>query len=471
LRAESERACDDLALLSGIRASDYAEHLLDIVTSVRHHRAPALALAMATRGEFEGRMLAILDPERKREGPGRAQSVLLVGGGVLVAALLGVITPASSLANEVRHVASHGQAKVAASMPLAHSASDTITVRRGLDALDDAALETRRRVIDSTQALLQSLQSRVYGGRGVSNPTDTASIAAAAQRSAIGARAAQAALPVGLQLSQLIFSGMSKGISEAQAELSKPKTPSVKPDTSERAALLAKVLRTNETTELRRISAWGLMQFATQPVAFHALIESLQGEDAWTVREMAAWSLSASYGNDVAIRALAKAAVDEKDVPVRETAVWALVSIARTGDPTAVSAFEHAYASADAGVRETAVWGLGTRARATASIVLRMALVDNDSHVRTTAAWALKQIGDSNTVPWLDAALRKESNSDVQYAMLRALASMDDAALPTISRLVDDRDPAIRALAIRSLAGASLHDPWPQPRPRPRPRP
>ena len=49
LRAESERACDDLALVFGARPSDYAEHLLDIVTCVRDHNTPAIALAMAHR--------------------------------------------------------------------------------------------------------------------------------------------------------------------------------------------------------------------------------------------------------------------------------------------------------------------------------------------------------------------------------------------------------------------------------------
>lgn len=53
LRNESERACDDLALACGARASDYAEHLLDIVTSVRHDSTPSVALAMARRKEFE----------------------------------------------------------------------------------------------------------------------------------------------------------------------------------------------------------------------------------------------------------------------------------------------------------------------------------------------------------------------------------------------------------------------------------
>ncbi|PYP62740.1 MAG: hypothetical protein DMD26_15635, partial [Gemmatimonadetes bacterium] len=80
LRAESERACDDLVLSCGARASDYADHLLDIVISVRHQGAPATAMPMARRRELEGRVLAILDPAVARIGPGRVQSATLLAG-------------------------------------------------------------------------------------------------------------------------------------------------------------------------------------------------------------------------------------------------------------------------------------------------------------------------------------------------------------------------------------------------------
>jgi len=53
LRAESERACDDVALELGVQPSDYAEHLLDIASQIRAREMPAVALAMANPNEFE----------------------------------------------------------------------------------------------------------------------------------------------------------------------------------------------------------------------------------------------------------------------------------------------------------------------------------------------------------------------------------------------------------------------------------
>src|SRR5258705_11347788 len=93
LRAESERACDDLALSCGTRATDYAEHLLDIVTSVRRETTPMVALAMARRKEFEGRMLAILDPELRHSTPSRRQSAALIGSLALISIVVGAAAP------------------------------------------------------------------------------------------------------------------------------------------------------------------------------------------------------------------------------------------------------------------------------------------------------------------------------------------------------------------------------------------
>jgi beta-lactamase regulating signal transducer with metallopeptidase domain/HEAT repeat protein len=101
LRAESERACDDLAIRSGARASDYAQHLLDIVTSIRGPVAPAVACTMARKRDFEGRMLAILDPERRRGTPSRVRAMALVGTlGALYAVIgIAVLAPRAAVAS------------------------------------------------------------------------------------------------------------------------------------------------------------------------------------------------------------------------------------------------------------------------------------------------------------------------------------------------------------------------------------
>jgi beta-lactamase regulating signal transducer with metallopeptidase domain len=72
MRVEREHACDDYVLRDGTAPSLYAGELLEMVRSIgtpSHDRAaPAFAaLAMARRSEFEGRMLAILDPRLDRD--------------------------------------------------------------------------------------------------------------------------------------------------------------------------------------------------------------------------------------------------------------------------------------------------------------------------------------------------------------------------------------------------------------------
>ncbi|HEX8320234.1 M56 family metallopeptidase [Longimicrobium sp.] len=68
LREERERACDDAVLTIGARPSAYADHLLTLVRSLGRSEGPVAALAMARRSQFEGRLLAILEPANPRRG-------------------------------------------------------------------------------------------------------------------------------------------------------------------------------------------------------------------------------------------------------------------------------------------------------------------------------------------------------------------------------------------------------------------
>ncbi len=125
MRFERERACDDVVLLCGSRASDYAAHLLDLARSLRsRHRHSLAALAMARPSHLEGRLLSILDAGCPRRGLTRPTVAL----GLI--ALMALILPLSVV---------HLGVRSAAALPVRGQA-------RAATAKDEAPAEPRRTV-------------------------------------------------------------------------------------------------------------------------------------------------------------------------------------------------------------------------------------------------------------------------------------------------------------------------------------
>jgi beta-lactamase regulating signal transducer with metallopeptidase domain/ketosteroid isomerase-like protein len=140
--AERERACDDQVLLSGAKASDYANDLLEIARTLG---APwptsQVSTAMARRSQIAGRLLAVLDPHLARRGarPGRAALAVALG---LAAVLPLAAVHAAPSGPSVRVVEASGPGSSAAP---SSGAADLQADWSGLDAQNQALVEALRR--------------------------------------------------------------------------------------------------------------------------------------------------------------------------------------------------------------------------------------------------------------------------------------------------------------------------------------
>ena len=451
LRSESERACDDLALECGTRATDYAEHLLDIVTSVRREGTPMIALAMARRKEFEGRMLAILDPELAHSRPSRRQSAALIVTLAMISVVVGAAAPAPKTATQRdARVAERrsGDSSATLSSSAASSASSR-PLARDEAASKDMALPhttyTRERLRTQTR-----VDSRLDTQMSMSVQVPQSSVK--------------------LSNKDKVVEILSPSVSARINDIVRAATSGAKKDAQddERPALLAKVLHTDSSASLRRVAAWGLHEYADRQVASEALATALRRDTDEGVREMAAWALGEGDEHSVAVEALRAALHSDASVAVRRTAAWALGNV---GDDGATSTLVDALGDANADVRYRAIWALGSIEPKQAPKQLIAMLSDKDERVREITAWALYQIEDPAAAPALQAALRTESDKDLQLSYIRALASMGEKSVDAIRPLLESSDPRVKSMAVHALAGGHATGPWPRPMPMPRPRP
>jgi beta-lactamase regulating signal transducer with metallopeptidase domain/HEAT repeat protein len=435
LRSESERACDDLALVCGARAADYAEHLLDIVTSVRRDSTPSVALAMARRKEFEGRMLAILDPELRHSSPSRRQSATLIGSLALISIVVGAAAPAPRASSDT-----------SPNVPVRESESSPIMKEK--DHSDSYQIINGAGTHAGAQTATSQAEHRSMSTLVVTE-TDNAQPSAQANP-----RADVHSVSTRAELLEVLRQGGAKSASK---------------DSDERPALLAKVLSTDSDPNLRRIAAWGLAEYAHIQVAADALSNALRHDTNATVREMAAWALADANRSGIAVDALAAALHGDGNTRVRVISAWALGNV---GGRSVADALAAALSDENVEIRKRAAWALGNADLKQAPPALIALLRDPDSDMRELVAWTLYQIEDPAAIPALETALRAEKNNkNLQIAYIKALAATGEKSVEALKGLLESKDPEIKSIAVRALAGGNATGPWPWPWPEPRPFP
>jgi beta-lactamase regulating signal transducer with metallopeptidase domain len=394
LRAESERACDDLVLSCGARPSEYAQHLLEMVTSVRDYGAPIMALPMARKKEFEGRMLAILDPAIRRASPGRVQSATVVATVGVLSLTVAAVAPAAP-----RFETPQASPIVQGSLP--QPSAPPVVPRLG-----------------------QLSEPRPSSARSEEGPPT----------------------PQASQPSQ----------SERASDAPRP-TPSAEMaqsgDTT-RAAMLVRILQSDPDAHVRRTAAWGLNDIHTLG-GRDALIRALRTDSDWEVREMSAWAL-ADYRVDVAQSALVdglrdknakvraicawalgnigskkdvgelESAASDSDEDVREAAIWAIGQMSVKSAPAIVV---NALTDNSERVRLVSAWALGEIADpSSANALVRAFQTETASEVRQAEIRALAEMGKMSQAV-LDLAL-KSSDPELRRRAVAVLAGSGNSSWP-----------------------------------------
>jgi len=372
LRIESERACDDLVLGVGTRPSEYADHLLQIVCRASHSRTPAVALPMAQRHEFEGRMLAILERVARRE-PASGRHAAILG-----ALALSLVIPLAALA-PVRTIPTlPAELRTPPVTQLDTTKSPSASPSPTPSATPSATASATASATPSPTPRPLPLVTRV----------DTAGVVAALVR-ALDDSVASVREDAAYALGQL---------SAAAA---------VEP--------LAARLERDPAVKVREMIAWALGQIENRS-STPALGAAAQRDSSDDVRAMAVWAL-AQLADEAAVPTLTSLLRD-RSTEVRGRAAWAIGSIE---PPSAPEGLITALGDPSPDVRLKAAWALGQIADPSAVSRLGATLRDSSAEVRRAAMWALGQIGGEPAQAALLQAL-EDPDPEVRARAARALA-------------------------------------------------
>ena len=405
LRVERERACDDAVLQLGTRASDYANHLLDIA---REHRAPGLsasaAVAMARRSQLEGRMLAILAPGIRR-ATSRSSAILaaalLTGAALAVSALTPAAQPGGAAPEtEIRT----GPSQESATQETTQAQEDP--ARRRAEAMRQRAEERRERAEARAEAMRERTEAIREQADEMRERLARGDFALSGDSISVVLDAARRAMRA------VEIDGVEIQIGDALRALRQ------------------------EPREL-------------DPRLVRTFIGALGDTDA-EVRERAARALGRSRVSEAA--PALRTALRDENAEVRERAAWAL---GRIRDEAAVDSLVGLLDDPEPDVRERAAWALGMLRIPAAVDGLVATLDDADEDVQERIAWALGRIRDERATDGLITALDLVAG-DALEEVIEALGRIGgDRAMDALIRLMDAPDPELRRAAIEALSGWS----------------
>lgn len=390
LRAESERACDDLVLRVGTRPSTYADHLLQIVRDAGRAAIPASALPMAQRHEFEGRMLAILEADARRDPPRVRHTIVALAAFALLLLPLAGLGPAAASADQP---SMPEQEQVQPPEPPAVDAQPTAEGREeegDQQAAEDARVPAQTETIDLDMRIdvssfdFSSLTAQDTGVIGALREA-LRDPSAEVRREAVWGLGSLGATSVVPDLVALL----GRETDEETRELTVWSLAHLGDDSAIDA--IAQAARSDEGADVREMATWALGQFRSAST-LPAVLDALADEDE-EVRGIAAWAIG-TMRPETAPPALIDA-LDDESGEVREHAAWAVGQI---GDPAAISGLTDLIADDEAG--EAALWAIGRIGGEAARPALMEALRNGNPEVRAAAARALAGRSGSHPWPW-----------------------------------------------------------------------
>jgi HEAT repeat protein/beta-lactamase regulating signal transducer with metallopeptidase domain len=475
LRIERERACDDQVLMSGGKASSYAEHLLDIARSLRATLvSPLGAVAMARPSQLEGRVLAILDPDRRRRAFSKGQSMTAMALAVLV------IVPIAAMAPATDSIESAWSANKASQDP------GLVTEVAAPELAANA-----ESVTDMTALVESAKPMDAFAAAATETAAGLAETVSRGMLPKVAARRPQVAIPDTIDTrKRKVVDAFIGALDDEDEQIRRQAAHMLGEIEDERAIpALKETLKNDDSREVRRAALWALSEMDTDEImpvlldlaadetddearrqlawmigenadrgdrrAGEVLIKLLKDGDA-EVRATAVWAL-AEMEYVPALDAIVSMTEDSND-EVRERAVWAIAELAEEApSDQAVEALARAMSSSNAQVRETAAWGLGELEDPRAVDVLIRAMGDSDPEVRKKVIWALGEIEDPRAVTVLSNAL-KDGNKEVRRRAANALHEIDtEASHRALGAAVGDADVQVRRLAVYALS--ELEDP------------